>query len=68
MAAGVPPEDEPEVVEPDVEHEWRMARLTESGFTRFQAFLLSSAGADWHRAVRMLNAGCDPDHVVEILT
>lgn len=51
----------------DPNHEWRMEQLEAAGFTHFQAFRLSVNGADWHDAKRMLDSGCDPDQVVEIL-
>lgn len=55
-------------VEIDPEHEWRMQRfVNDLGFTSFQAFRLSINGADWHQAKSMLDAGADPQHVVDIL-
>jgi len=51
----------------DAEHEWRMRMLTGIGFTPFQAFRLSINGADWHECQRLLDGGCDHQHVLHIL-
>jgi hypothetical protein len=43
-------------------------QLVGAGFTDVQAELLADAGCDWHQAVDLLGAGCEPAAVLTILT
>ena len=48
---------------------WVLDRLREEGrFTDVQATLLVVAGADYHKALEMLDAGCSAELAVAILT
>jgi hypothetical protein len=43
-------------------------QLVGAGFTDVQAERLVDGGADWHRAVDLLRAGCPADSVLFLLT
>lgn len=63
------PEPDVEVVyEIDPRFEWRMRMLLKDGrLSKFEAFLLSANGCDWHDVVRLLDKGATPRQVFDLL-
>jgi hypothetical protein len=47
---------------------WRIKQLTGAGYMLGEAQLIAGSEADLHRAVEMLERGCDPALAVKILT
>lgn len=59
--------DGEELVERDDTKLWRLERFLEHGVPFEDAELLVDAGADWHRFVELLEAGCPLGLAVRIL-
>lgn len=55
-------------VEFDEQHLWRMRMLEgECGLEHFTAFRLSAAGADWHEVKHLLDLGCPPETILDLI-
>lgn len=46
---------------------WRLLQLLEAGYGQDEAERLAASGVDLHRAVGLVNAGCDPVVATRIL-
>lgn len=46
---------------------WRIVQLRRAGFDDLRANTLAASDADWHRAIEMVNAGCDHKTATDIV-